>query len=204
MKTLTIPEIACFFKANDHFLILTHRRPDGDTLGCAAALCRGLRSLGKTAAILENPQLTDKYRPYLEGLTVPSFETGMVTVSVDVASLDMLAKNAGFPVRLLLDHHGTNPGFAEEGLIVPEAAATGELIFDVVNGSIRQLLNPELTASWEKGLTYVAEGTITPKEYMEKLEHFVAGRTHGVLKLDNQEQLQECFEKTGKNYKGKS
>ena len=80
----------------------------------------------------------------------------------------------------------------------------GELIFDVVNGSIRQLLNPELTASWEKGLTYVAEGTITPKEYMEKLEHFVAGRTHGVLKLDNQEQLQECFEKTGKNYKGKS
>ena len=73
MKTLTIPEIACFFKANDHFLILTHRRPDGDTLGCAAALCRGLRSLGKTAAILENPQLTDKYRPYLEGLTFPSF-----------------------------------------------------------------------------------------------------------------------------------
>ena len=45
MKTLTIPEIACFFKANDHFLILTHRRPDGDTLGCAAALCRGLLRL---------------------------------------------------------------------------------------------------------------------------------------------------------------
>ena len=80
----------------------------------------------------------------------------------------------------------------------------GELIFDVVNGSIRQLLNPELTASWEKGLTYVAEGTITPKEYMEKLEHFVAGRTYGVLKLHNQGQLQECFEKTGKNYKRKA
>ena len=51
----------------------------------------------------------------------------------------------------------------------------GEMIFDVVNCSIRQLLNPELTASWEKGLTYVAEGSITPQEYMDKLEHFVSG-----------------------------
>ena len=80
----------------------------------------------------------------------------------------------------------------------------GELIFDVVNASIRQLLNPELTASWEKGLTYVAEGTITSEEYMQKLEHFVAGRTYGVLKLHNQGQLQECFDKTGKNYKRKA
>lgn len=77
----------------------------------------------------------------------------------------------------------------------------GELIFDVVNASVRQLLNPELTASWEKGLTYVAEGTITPDEYMEKLEHFVAGRTYGVLKLNNQYQLREYFEAIGKNYK---
>ena len=77
----------------------------------------------------------------------------------------------------------------------------GELVFDVVNASIRQLLNPELTASWEKGLTYVAEGSITPEEYMEKLERFVAGRTYGVLKLGNQYQLRDCFEITGKNYK---
>lgn len=77
----------------------------------------------------------------------------------------------------------------------------GELIFDVVNASIRQLLNPELTASWEKGLTYVAEGSITPGEYMEKLEHFVASRTYGVLKLNNQYQLREYFDAAGKNYK---
>ncbi|MDD3252383.1 MAG: DNA topoisomerase [Lachnospiraceae bacterium] len=77
----------------------------------------------------------------------------------------------------------------------------GELIFDVVNASIGQLLNPELTASWEKGLTYVAEGSITPDEYMEKLERFVAGRTYGVFKLNNQYQLRECFEQTEKNYK---
>lgn len=76
----------------------------------------------------------------------------------------------------------------------------GELIFDVVNVSIKQLLNPELTASWEKGLAYVASGTITPDEYMEKLERFVAGRTYGVLKLNNQYELREYFEKTGRNY----
>lgn len=76
----------------------------------------------------------------------------------------------------------------------------GELIYEVVNASIRQLLNPELTASWEKGLTYVAEGTITPGEYMQKLESFVAGRTYGVLKLNNQYQLREYFENLGRNY----
>ncbi len=80
----------------------------------------------------------------------------------------------------------------------------GELVFDVVYASIRQLLNPELTASWEKGLTYVAEGTITPEEYMEKLERFVAGRTYNVLKLNNQYQLRGCFDAVGKNYKKSS
>ena len=80
----------------------------------------------------------------------------------------------------------------------------GELIFDVVGASIRQLLNPELTASWEKGLTYVAEGSITPDEYMEKLEHFVAGRTYGVLRLNNQYQLREYFNAAGRNYTKKS
>ncbi|MCI8535049.1 MAG: type IA DNA topoisomerase [Hungatella sp.] len=69
----------------------------------------------------------------------------------------------------------------------------GEMVFEVVNASIRQLLNPELTASWEKGLTYVAEGSITPEEYMGKLEHFVVGRTNHVLQLNNQYQLKEYF-----------
>ena len=71
----------------------------------------------------------------------------------------------------------------------------GEMVCDVVASSIRQLLNPELTASWEKGLTYVAEGSITSDEYMEKLERFVAGRTIGVQKLQNQYALRECFDR---------
>ena len=77
----------------------------------------------------------------------------------------------------------------------------GELVFDTVNASIRQLLNPELTARWAKGLTYVAEGSITSEEYMEKLEKFVAGRTYSVLKLRNQSDLRTVFDAAAVNYK---
>jgi len=77
----------------------------------------------------------------------------------------------------------------------------GEMIFDVVDHSIRSLLNPELTASWEKGLTYVAEGEITPDEYMAKLEKFIHSRTSGVLGLNNQYQLRGCYDKAASYYK---
>ena len=77
----------------------------------------------------------------------------------------------------------------------------GEMVFDVCSASIRQLLNPELTASWEKGLTYVAEGTITPAEYMEKLERFVTLRTNGVRQTDNQYLLRPYFDAAAQFYK---
>lgn len=77
----------------------------------------------------------------------------------------------------------------------------GEIIFDVVDSSIKQLLNPELTASWEKGLNYVAEGTITSQEYMDKLEGFVSRRTEYVLNLNNQAQLINYFNMSAKSYK---
>ena len=76
----------------------------------------------------------------------------------------------------------------------------GEMIFDVVNASIRSLLSPELTASWEKGLTYVAEGSITPQEYMEKLERFIRSWTQGVLGLRNQLMLKQFFDAAAQYY----
>ncbi|NLL74113.1 MAG: type IA DNA topoisomerase [Clostridiales bacterium] len=69
----------------------------------------------------------------------------------------------------------------------------GELIYEVVNASIKSLLNPELTASWEKGLTYVAEGSITEEEYMVKLEGFVSRMVNGVKGLNNQNMLTRNF-----------
>ena len=77
----------------------------------------------------------------------------------------------------------------------------GEMIFDVVNCSIRQLLNPELTASWEKGLTYVAEGSITEQEYMDKLEHFVRVRTRQVEASNYQYNLRQFFDVAAVNYR---
>ena len=77
----------------------------------------------------------------------------------------------------------------------------GEMIYDVVSLSIRSLLNPELTASWEKGLNYVAEGSITPEEYMDKLKHFVISRTDGVLNLNNQQALRQYFDADAAYYR---
>ena len=76
----------------------------------------------------------------------------------------------------------------------------GEIIYDVVDNSLRSLLNPELTASWEKGLNYVAEGSITPEEYMAKLDHFVTIRTEGVKRLNNQWMLREKYEEISRIY----
>lgn len=77
----------------------------------------------------------------------------------------------------------------------------GEMIYDVVDCSIKQLLNPELTASWEKGLTYVSEGSISSEEYMYKLENFVINRVNGVKRLNNQYELNKYFMKASEYYK---
>ena len=77
----------------------------------------------------------------------------------------------------------------------------GEIVYEVVNCSISQLLNPELTASWEKGLTMVSNGDITSEEYMTKLERFVGIRCLNVKQLNNQYSLNAIFEKISKEYK---
>ncbi len=79
----------------------------------------------------------------------------------------------------------------------------GEMIFDVVNSSIRSLLNPELTASWEKGLNYVADGSVTTEEYMEKLSNFITSRTDSVKNINNQDQLREMFVRDAQFYRRK-
>mgnify|MGYP004638220849 FL=1 len=84
-------------------------------------------------------------------------------------------------------------------IITPELL--GEMVYDVVDNSIRSLLNPELTASWEKGLTYVAEGTISEAEYMKKLEDFVVRRVDGVKQINNAYLLRNKFDAAAVYYK---
>ena len=77
----------------------------------------------------------------------------------------------------------------------------GEMVYDTVNNSIYRLLDPQLTASWEKGLTGVAGGTISTEEYMTKLSNFIVNQTIGVKGKNNQYDLRGCFNQAAKYYK---
>ena len=86
---LTVSETAALLRTFDNVLILTHVRPDGDTVGCAAALCAGLRALGKTAYLLPNPELTDTTAPYAAPYAAPADFTPDRVVSTDIATLGL-------------------------------------------------------------------------------------------------------------------
>lgn len=133
MKKLSLRETAEFLRSHDNYLLLTHRRPDGDAVGSNAALCRALRKIGKRASLYVNPQFTPKFAPYLDGLTADVIPQNATVISVDVAAEGL------FPfgmeqakVVLAIDHHGTNSGFADCGYIDAGAAACGEIIWSLL------------------------------------------------------------------------
>ena len=135
MKKLTKADTARYLLERDGFLILTHRRPDGDTLGSAAALCRGLRALGKTAFVLENAEITPKYRYLLDGLTKNVVTSQDLLIAVDVASAGMLPMQYAHladRIDLRIDHHGTADSFTAAELVEPAAAACGQIIYDLL------------------------------------------------------------------------
>ena len=135
MASLNRSETACFLADRDHFSIVTHRRPDGDTLGSAAVLCLGLRQLGKTAHILRNPEITEKYVHLHENLTKEAPEAGDTLISVDVASPNMLGEHFATlenSIALRIDHHSTATSFTPSELVDGDAAACGEIIYDVL------------------------------------------------------------------------
>lgn len=172
---ISLAEAAAFLRGHDNYLILSHRRPDGDTVGSCAALCRGLRALGKTAWLYPNPQFTPRFAPYLDGLVgrpdlrppfggcsnegdggqTPGRPTACV-ISCDVASRGLLPFGMeDAAVELALDHHGTNDGFAARTHSDETRAACGELILELLS-----LLGVQLTKEMGEAL-YVAISTDT-------------------------------------------
>ena len=132
---MTRNECAAWLLQRNDFCILTHRRPDGDTLGSAAALCRGLRNLGKTAYVLENDELTDRLSFLLDGLTKPEAGENDTLVCVDVASPGMLQKEGAELEKrcaLRIDHHGMATSFAPCELVDPDSASCAEIVWDVL------------------------------------------------------------------------
>ena len=132
---MTVQETASLLQSLDQVLILTHKRPDGDTIGCAAALCLGLRQLGKTAWVLPNEDAHGLFDPYFQGVLAPADFQPQIAVSVDVASQGMLPESAApwkDNILLCIDHHGSNEGYAQHTLVDPAAAACGEIITKVL------------------------------------------------------------------------
>ena len=142
---LTVSEAAALLRSFDRVLILTHIRPDGDTVGCAAGLCAALRAMGKTAYLLPNPGLTENTAPYFTPYSAPADFVPEKVVSTDIATVGLFPDNAksyADKVDLAIDHHPSFEGFGKANIVRPEAAACGELILDIV----RELtpLTPEI------------------------------------------------------------
>lgn len=135
MKKLTRAETAEFLAARDNFIILTHARPDGDTIGSSAALCLGLRKLGKTAHVLENREVSPRFRWLHEGLTTDAAGENDCVLSVDVASPGIL-QEAFKPlvgrIALRIDHHSSATSFTEFELVDAGSASCAELVYDVL------------------------------------------------------------------------
>ena len=132
---LTVEQTAVLLRTFDNVLILTHVRPDGDTVGCAAALCAGLRRLGKTAYLLPNPELTKTSAPYFTPYTAPTDFAPECVVSTDVATTNLLPENAKVymdRIDLAIDHHPSFEHFGKANIVRSEAAACGELIYDIL------------------------------------------------------------------------
>lgn len=146
-------EAAEFLLRHDNYTILTHRRPDGDTVGCASALCAALRQLGKKASVLRNPQITERYAVYLEGMTCEDPD-GCI-VSTDISSPAQLPLNYSGAVEYCIDHHGSNDGFAARTCLEAECGACAELVYKILLA-----MNAEITPAIANAL-YVGVSTDT-------------------------------------------
>ena len=132
---MTRNECAAWLLAHDNFCILTHRRPDGDTMGSSSALCLGLRQLGKMAHVLENAESSPFLSACHAGLSKPEAEEGDTIITVDVASPGMLPKAFEHLLdraELRIDHHGSATSFTPNELVDPNAAACGDIIYDLL------------------------------------------------------------------------
>lgn len=149
---MTIKKCAAWLNEHDDILILTHVRPDGDTLGGAAALCSALRRTGKNAALYNNPDITPKYMKYVKDFVSDNFDF-TCTLAVDVADAHMLPADFTGAVDACIDHHPSNSHYAENLLLNGSKASCGEIVLEV----IKQLCG-NVTAQ-EASLLYMAVST---------------------------------------------
>lgn len=150
---MTLTDVVNKLRENDHFLILTHIRPDGDTVGSGAALCNALQKCGKTAWLYNNPQFNDCYPWLSDGFIAPAGYEGKFIIAVDMADVSMFPKGFEGRVDLCIDHHPSNTGYAAQTLVEYNKASCGEIVMKVIK---------ELCGSLDKDIAdqlYVAVST---------------------------------------------
>ena len=128
---MTRNECARWLLEHDNYVILTHRRPDGDAIGSAVSLCLGLRQMGKTAHVFENREVTTLMAPLMEGLTCDAAGDNDTVITVDMAAPNMFPKESVHLVdrcELRIDHHGTGVSYASDELVDAGAASCGDII----------------------------------------------------------------------------
>ena len=152
---MTVQECVSFLLEHDDYLLITHIRPDGDTLCSAAALCSALRRAGKTAWLYPNGEATDKYLAYMGHFFAPAGYVHKTVVTVDTAEEGMFPMGFSGTVDLAIDHHGSNSGYGKLSLLRPGYAACGELVLEIT-----QALCGDPTQE-EADLLYIAIATDT-------------------------------------------
>ena len=131
---MTCAEVVKFLQEHDNYLILTHKRPDGDAIGCSVALAELLRGMGKTAWLPAVSDATALFDEYLEGQLAPAEFAAETVVSVDLASLSLLPDHAAAwrdRIDLSIDHHTSNEGYAKQTWLEGDRASCGELLFEL-------------------------------------------------------------------------
>ena len=155
---MTISEAADLLRAQDNFLLLTHVRPDGDTMGSASALCHALRQAGKTAYLYNNPQFCDN-DPWIAApyLAPADFQPSFV-VAVDMADTTLFPKGFNGPVDFCVDHHPSNTHYAKQTLVQPKKASCGEIVMKLCKALMGKL--DATAADLEAGHRHAAGGEL--------------------------------------------
>lgn len=181
---MKICDCEVLLRGADNILLITHSRPDGDTLCSAAALCSALRRLGKNAGLFNNPEITDTYADFVREYIWTELPEKPYIVSVDTADTKMFPVGFASKVDLAIDHHASNPGYAKNSLICGEKAACGEIVMELIKALCGEISREEarlLYAAISTDTGCFCYGNTTPQTLRAAAEAIECGADNGYL-----------------------
>ncbi len=144
-ESMNFKDCAELLKKHDNFLLLTHKNPDGDTVGSAAALCSALRRIGKNACVMPNPGLTEKLKSCIVPFHAPEGYAPDFVLAVDIATEGLLTPGYTGGVDLCIDHHPTNTYYAASTLVCADRSSCGEIVLEIIKALRGSITKREAT-----------------------------------------------------------